>query len=271
LGSGEADDEFWQIAQVAFANAPDEMLKAVLLVIDRENAQGSTLFVLRRLANCWSGPIAAALLQKLEDASLKASCWGEILSELLGRDVNEAFQYAFGIAASESREGVLDTQHRLKAVVALLAHGGRRGWEMAWPVIEHDAELGPAALTEFAHSAEQRLSGHISVELTDLELGRVFKVLMTYFPPGTDVDRSGEGAYLVSPRDSVTEFRNSLLRRLQERGTADSLLVLEQTVKEFPDSTWLKWALVEARKIAVERAWHPLTPQEFLGAFEKSA
>src|SRR6185503_17620375 len=100
-------------------------------------------------------------------------------------------------------------------------------------------------------------------ELTERETAEVYRWIAEQFPRETDPDHRDDGVYLVSARDSVATFRDSLLRRLQERGTSAAVDAIAWLSKQIPD-LHLKWILVEVKKLARTRAWKPFTPREAL-------
>ncbi|HEX9059402.1 MAG TPA: hypothetical protein VF941_04420, partial [Clostridia bacterium] len=82
--------------------------------------------------------------------------------------------------------------------------------------------------------------------------------LVNNFPP--EKYSMPEGGFTVTPQISIGEWRDTVLRVLMEKGTAEACRQIEKIAKVFPHHIWLKQhTLLEARRIALQKSW--LTPQ----------
>jgi hypothetical protein len=255
------------VLAAAYAAAPAAVTQALLLMIDAENRSGSSLFIIRRFSGPFDAQLTRSLEVKLRDDSLQPAIFGELLAYLLDRSSSAAFDYASSILS----RGAQDAEDKLRqqAAIVLMLRGGRRGWATVWPHIQREADFGKTVMMQMSHRREQRHEASLADTLTDAELGDLYAWLTAHFSPAED-PKHDEGAHLVSPRDSVAEFRSAVLRRLQERGTPSAVAALEHLAKQHPETGWLRWVVAEATKIMVAKQWRPPTLPEFfelVGAF----
>ena len=73
-----------------------------------------------------------------------------------------------------------------------------------------------------------------------------------------------DDAHWVGPRESVAEWRNSILSHLKNRGTFDSCEAIQKIARELPELDWLKWTLLESKINARRHTWVPHRPDEIL-------
>jgi hypothetical protein len=90
---------------------------------------------------------------------------------------------------------------------------------------------------------------------------------MREFPP--ERYSQPQGAHPVTPEISVSEWRDSVLRILMDKGTAEACRQIERVVSALPQYSWLKeFTLIEARRIALQKSWQPPAVDQVLKLVE---
>ncbi|GAG46738.1 unnamed protein product, partial [marine sediment metagenome] len=217
-------------------------------LIDRENRKYGHILITREVGGCWDDRLANALLIKAKDEKLKPECMGHLLSDLLDHKVDEARAFAESLVPlppPSSGDG------RCRAVVTarvLMTHAKDAGWSILWPAFQQDAEFGREVILGVACSSDWPWPvGSIRQRLTEYQLADLYIWLVQQYPHAEDPKH--EGVHTVGPRESVTEFRDSVLRHLRERGTHEACEAIRRIASELPELEWLKWALLEAKNV----------------------
>lgn len=99
-------------------------------------------------------------------------------------------------------------------------------------------------------------------KLTEEQLVEVYLWLVRQFPYAEDPQY--DEPHYVDSRESVTGWRDALLRQLKERGTATACQAIRHIMRELPELEWLKWTLLEAQNITRRRTWVPPRPRDIL-------
>ena len=190
----------------------------------------------------------------------KTNCLGQILSELLENDFEDAKVYAEAIV---KRKPMSEKGHArlLMAARVLVTHADDSGWKTLWPIMKRDEPFGRQVVEAFAGSVYRRQTS-VAERLGEDELGELFLWLAREY--SYDTDPRHEGVHAVGPDEEVRNFRNSVLNQLKGRGTPRAVAAIRKLVVELPELPWLKWTLVEAQENTRRRNWIPLQPAEIL-------
>lgn len=268
-GSVDSEELRQALISDAYKRAPEEIIDTLLALIDKENEHGGTIFVTQQVANCWDNRLGKALLSKVRTGALKPSCTGQLLRELIEHRVDGAIEYAESIVQEMSTPDDTGRSRSQEAAVALLLAGESDGWSVVWAVIQGDTEFGRKVLLDVAHSPFDRphspfgrYTARFAHYIHESDAADLYIWLSREFPHREDPKH--DGAHGVGPRESIADFRDSILRDLQSRGTVASKNAIERIVQELPDLDWLKWILVEARKATLQHTWMPPTPRVLL-------
>lgn len=132
---------------------------------------------------------------------------------------------------------------------------------MVWPAMLHDPDFGREVITEVAHEEEGHLVS-FGQKLSEEQLAELYIWLVRQFPYSEDPVH--DDAHMVSPRDSVAEWRNSILSHLKNRGTFESCEAIRKISCELPELDWIKWTLLEAKINARRHTWVPHRPDEII-------
>jgi predicted NACHT family NTPase len=256
-GSIEEDKPVHRLVALAYAHAPAEVIDALPPLIDQDNSWASVIFVVRKLEYCWDRPLADAVLEKAKDQRLKPGCVESLLDGLLEHGFDAAADYARSILPRSAPV----SEDRARAVVAarvLLTHREESGWSVVWPLVRDDETFGRAV----ASAVASYVSWHhlpFGERLSEEQLADLYLWLEAKFP------HSGDEALLVfhsvTDREQVAQWRDSLLEQLRLRGTAAACNAISRISRELPELDWLKWTLLEARKLTRRETWQPPSPE----------
>lgn len=261
--SGEAEEKVQkELLSLAYNAAPDEVLDALLVLIDKENAETDHIYVTQKLENSWDERLAKVLAARILDPSLKPECMGYLLAHLLAHGVAEARSFAATLLPSPLPSRDQDRNRARIAAETLLGNASDAGWDIVWRAITCDPEFGREVMLNFAYRSFDRHTGGFAARLSEEQAADLYIWLARQFPYGEDPKY--EGAHTVGARESVARLRDSVLRRLQERGTYKACDEIGRIAKELPHLRWLKWTLREAQAIARRRTWAPPEPEDIL-------
>ncbi|NSW84362.1 MAG: hypothetical protein HPY90_14060 [Syntrophothermus sp.] len=255
------EEPHYELVKMAYHHAPEETISTLLILIDKENEEGKYIYITRKVEHCWDDRLAAALLNKVKDKKLKPECMGSLLCELLDHGIKEARAFAESLVISFSSLGGED--ERSRAVVAasiLMLHTEDAGWSVVWPTIQKDPKFAHEVLLLVADRFDDRAS--IGRRLTEDQLADLYIWLVRRYPYSEDPEH--DDVYWVGPRESIAEFRDSLLQHLKRRGTYQACEAIRRVIHELPQVSWLKWSLLEAQSLARYHTWVPLQPHDIL-------
>ena len=250
----ESEEAQRRLAGVAYAQAPDAVIAAIVKLIDRENAdeQSHHLYILQRVGACWDEKLAKRLFEKAQDRALNPTCLGELLAELIRHGCVEAVAYAQSLVVS--RDTPESRKYAHEAAVILWLNDHDKGWSVLWPQFETDR----AFFREVIADAVQRGGfHHLPTALSEQQLADLFVMLSQEFPQELDSDR--DGAVFVGRLGSVQSFRDGILSLLSHRGTLAACSEIERIRAAVPGIEHLDWVARSARRTMLQSTWTPLT------------
>ena len=251
-----------ELVKKAYQYAEVEIIECLIALIDQENEsrEKGWISITQKVRACWDDHLAGALLAKLKDDKLKPLALGCLLSELLAHNVGDAKTFA---ESSISPSVSPDEARRSKAIIAacaLLTHADDAGWSIVWPAIQNDSKFGREVVSEVVYNAglgRTRIDRMAEGQLAD------FYIWLARQYPHAEDPRS-EGAHDVGSRESIADFRDVILRHLQERGTPQACEAIRRIARELPELDWLKWTLLEAQAVTRRQTWIPPHPEHIL-------
>lgn len=259
---GEGEEETQQkLVNVAYKHAPEEIIQALMVLIDKDNMEHGQIYITRRVKGCWDGCLVNALSIKAKDEKLKPESMGSLLSELLDHKVYEARKFAESLVPSPPPSA---GDERSKAIVAarvLMVGAEDSGWSVVWPAVQQDTEFGREVISAVADRYDRHAS-KVGQQLPEEILTNLFVWLARQYPYSEDPKH--EGAYWVGPRESIARFRDAILQHLKQRGTQKACEAIKHIISELPDLGWLKWTLLEAQAITRRRTWVPPRIEDIL-------
>jgi hypothetical protein len=250
-----------ELVKIAYQHAPEEIISALLIMIDKENSQFGHINITQRVRECWNDKLAKASLAKAKDKKLKPKCIGDLLSDLLEHRVNGAREFAESLISLPLPKTGKRRQRAIVAARVLMNHAEDGGWTIVWPAFQQDTKFGREVVTEVAHGPE-RHEGSVGQRLTEDQLADLYIWLVRQFPYAEDPEH--EGIHRVESRESVGRWKDSLLYQLRMRGTPKACMEIRRIAHELPELDWLKWTLLEAQLITRQKTWEPPQPADIL-------
>lgn len=257
----EGKEAHQDVMKRAYQFAPDEMVEHLMILIDKENRERDSLFILQRVKCCLDDSLAKVLLVKLGDEGLKPKVLEQLLTTLLEHGVSEAREFAVELI---SRLSLPQQENRTKAILAacaLLTHTAGAGWSIVWPALQQNLEFAQEVIAAVgsSHHLDRKNIGSC---LTEEQSADFYLWLVRQYPH--DEDPQSEEGDRVKPTEITARFRDSLLQHLKGRGTLQACEAIRRIARELPKLTWLKWILLEAQHIYRQRTWAPPKPKDIL-------
>ena len=248
------------LIELAYVHARQEAIEAARILISRDQSSPGVASLMRRFNNVDDGELTGALLDVLELGTLEPDGEGELLGFLLRRDSKRAREFASRVLSPEGADEDASRQRRLFTALSLARNSNDAGWPLIWPVVEQDsvfAEKFFLGLAERSNNADRRL---LSI-LNEFEISELFIWLERQFPQ--DEDPRPEGVHMVTPRESLGRFRDSLLRGLADFGSFEACEAIQIVQAAFPEMK-LGWLLQVALQAARRTTWKAPNPSEIL-------
>jgi hypothetical protein len=258
--TGAFDEEpYCQLTKLAYQKASASVCRYVLQVIDYENAQGRYASVLKRLTHCLDEFLLSLLGAKLMDGSLTPEYFGYLLEELLHRGSDKARSYAESIVANED---LVQSNDKAAVAARVLSRQLTNGtWSFIWNRIIRDAQFGRSFLPDIAHENHGEFSAFLA-PLSERQLAELYIWLEQQFPHSEDTHY--DGFHGISPDESVRSLRHYVLEELKARGTPQAVSEMKRIVATFPEITWQRQKMLEARAQMRLSTWEPLQPEIIL-------
>jgi hypothetical protein len=129
---------------------------------------------------------------------------------------------------------------------------------VAWPYIQPLAVTEPALARRIVFACGDHGAG-VEKALSEADVADLYRLLASLFPPETETLQLGAG--WVGPQERAREWRDRILGRLADRGTAEAVATLRVLSLEHPTRLAIKAALINARRQVSELTWQQPTPQ----------
>ncbi len=252
------DSPMQQLIAKAYKQAPNEVIRAVHKLIDKENLKHGNASVIRKLRGGWDERLAKELVDRVKtDRSLKAGAVHDILDEVLQHDDKEAVKAArlcvpLPAPTDGEARGIATA-----AATALLAHGGQAGFDSLWPDIQRDPDFCTEVITHVARLLDQTHAATIAGPLNEASVADFYIWVARRFP--YDEDPKPTGVHVGSDRESIAFFRDALLNQLCERGTIEAYREARR-IEETLRYDWLKRVVRRARETTLSRTWEGVSP-----------
>jgi predicted NACHT family NTPase len=249
-----------KLVSMAYRHAPEVIIETLMILIDKENETSGHLFIIDKIEDCWDERLAGAMLSKLKDEKLKPDSMGGLLHVLLKHRVGDVRAFAESLVPLPVPTGEIERSKATIAARMLMSHVGRDSWPLIWSAIQQDVNFGREVIQAIATS--DRHHEGIEAQFSEGQLAELFIWLAHQYP--YDEDPEHDGVYMVSPRDAVADFRDSILNHLQQLGTVRACEAIQRIAVALPDLGFLKQVLLDARKMARLKTWIPPRPVDIL-------
>ena len=267
IGNDESEPMHRKLIKTCYQSAPDEILNSLEVLIDQENSKRDEIFIVQKIEHCWDDRLASRLSMKAQDPNLKPTCMRSLLAPLLANNTRTAQEFAESLVTLPLPPNGDSRERSVAAGQALMESAPDAGWTVIWPAISQDIEFGHSIISWLAHGPEA-YNAAIGARLGEEQLADLYIWLARKFP--SNEDPQFDDAHAVGPREHIGNWRDSILRYLENLGTYEAVAAIARIQKELPDLDWMKWSLFKARVQARQRTWNPPKPEELL-ALTKSA
>lgn len=113
-----------------------------------------------------------------------------------------------------------------------------------------------------AFSQRHRDASDFATILSEPEVASLYSRLQRLFPLSEDLNVME--VHVVTPRESIGQWREDLLTSLAHRGTWEAVGQLKRLAEQFPEVGWLHRRVAEAEEEARRRTWRPASVEELL-------
>lgn len=130
-------------------------------------------------------------------------------------------------------------------------------WDRVWPWLSTDDELARLVFPRVARGETRRSS--FTLKVSAAHKAAMVERVAGLFPP--EEDPHHDGAHIVGDRESVADFRNSLLRQIAEMGTseaAEALSALQERGVDKSGTLGLRQLVEQSIQRAIATQWAPL-------------
>lgn len=243
-----------KLITLAYKSAPEEIIKTLDILIDEEEQRHGSLFLIDLLDDCVDEKMSNFLLDKAKKDGFKPKAAGDIMNFLLKHKIQPAKKYVKSLIQVPLPIDPDKKEMALLSAVQLLWNADADDWKYLWDLIKKDISFG-RSLIEKAHDNPLRGSGVLQ-KLNESQLAELYIWLMKDFPP--EKYSQPEGAGTVTPQISIGEWRDSVLRVLMDKGTAEGCRQIQKISATLPQYNWIKeYTLIEGRRIALQKSWQP--------------
>jgi hypothetical protein len=246
INGGAYEQDKKHIVRHAIPHAREQLRTALLVVIDHAIRTGD-LYLTRIETNLlWDDRLQQELTGRLE-AQLPDAIRAELASTLL----RNAPQAAEPLLISWLNQG---PERSIPAADLLLRHRAHQTWPAIHGWLTANPEDGEKVLLSLAHGHGPDLDLPVNA-LVDLCLW-----LWDHFPPTHDPEENESG--WISPRMSMSRWRDRIPDRLSQIGTAEAVAAIRRIAEAHPESGWLKRVHAAARVTLRQATWTPIPPQQ---------
>lgn len=199
---------------------------------------------LDKLEMVWGSALDTAAQDILQEPQISNEGFRDLLRRMVVRAPISGGSFAMRLLSHPPRA---DLEAAVLSV--LLCQSLADTWHLIWPVFSSNQDLAKSAMLDPAMS-EEPMYAQIQ-RLSPDQLGMLYAKLHELFP--TAADPADQGAVL--PRHTVARIRDSVLAMLGRLGTFEACRVIAELSDADPSALQLKYALVEALKLARALTW----------------
>jgi hypothetical protein len=225
------DDAGNELIVLAAEKARSHLPNAVLLMTRGD--QHNVSRCIRKLQSIWASDVEDILAGAIARVGLTAEWTRGAIEELASRKNEVVVQHL--VAAATNHDGA-PTEQGVYAAAMLMRYVPERVWANAWPrMTQGDEDFGRKLVESLASG---RNSNFFSL-LKEDQLADLFIWTALRYPPSEDPKH--EGAYSVTLRDEMADFRNAIPQYLASLGTPESIKQLARARRAVPEADWLKY------------------------------
>lgn len=249
----------------AYKSAPEEMIRYLNIIIDKENKEFDKLYIISKFEDCWDARLANYLVYKAKDQSLKLTCLLDILRPLLEHDIKEIRLFVDSYIDSPPPPFGEERKMAIAISSLLVSYAQDAGWSAVWPTFRQDHKFGQEVILAIENSIGLRSAG-IEHRLTESQLVELYLWLVKRYPYSEDPDQMC--SHFITPRENIGRWRDSILDQLSKMSTQEACEGLHLIAGELPELELAKYTLANALKNYCKESWKPPEPEHILELFE---
>ncbi|WP_433709078.1 NACHT domain-containing protein [Paenibacillus illinoisensis] len=254
------------LVKLAYSKAPQKVISDLVQLIDKENQQHATVFIISKMKDSWDTRLGEVVLNILQTQNLMPKSIKSLLQNLIQHKIGGATDYARSLIKPEFLVNEDSRKLAIVSAVVLLNNVPKIGWDIVWSLKETYTEFVQDVLISYSGEFERYKLFQV---LSEVALADLYSWLVKIFPPNEDPNHDDEEmAHWVGPREEVADFRDASLRYLANKGTLEACDEIARIVSELPELPWLKWMLLEAQSTTRRNTWVPPTPIEVIRLVE---
>lgn len=262
LNTEEEKEPHLRLVAMAYDRAPDHLISTLLVLIDHEDDKGS-VFVTRSLESCWDDRLAHMVLDKAKDPALKPATFGVLLDELLRYGMKEAREFAEALVTTGAQGDEEHVRRAATAARALFYATQDSGWDVLWPAMQEDDEFGSVIVDELSSGVRHADLPYES--LTEREVADFYIWMAIRYPRSEYFVDYGHGMVTYGRKENISEWRDSAVEHLRNRGTFEACRQIERIAAEMPElQETLKWTRYIAMDQARRHTWLSPEPEDVL-------
>jgi hypothetical protein len=241
-GNGNEEYEIHrQMIAKAYANAPLRIIELLKHDIESDTVNKS-YWSFEKLKYCWDERLKTFLKDEIKNFDLSIYAVRKILSQLFELNDADAEKISCDFIKLPIPKNKKGQELLMIAFELLITYGKVSCWDKIWEILEKDSEFG-GAMIEYGCFRFER--GRMQ-NLSEKQLADLYLWLSEKYPHKEDPVHYG--VYSPGFRDKVTDWRESLLSALVEKGTVESVNEVKRIKNNLTEVEWLKRTVLRAEE-----------------------
>ena len=165
----------------------------------------------------------------------------------------------FARPATELSRPISGTNEFVVAASALIQRNAKLVWPYFCDLRDRDEKLATDILKTTLETVSFGEAAFVR-QLSEAQLAELYVWLARHIPPPIEREDGG----WVGFEDRIEQLRNFILNNLISRGTAEAVAAVQEISNELPESEWLRWRVVDAKREVTANSWKRLDPAEVI-------
>ena len=244
------------LLKLAYEHAPNEVISTFRATIEGTSSRGETANSFHRYEHIVDDYFVREMLSILKSSELTAGLRIDLLNLIAQSGNPSVVAYAEQLWHSSDLTDADERNVAFNAIIDLLNVNAQHYWSIISPIFSNDSEAAEEFVSRLHRGYEVR---SIINRLSEEQKADLYIWLEQSYPHDEDPKKESS---LVTEREAIGQFRDSVLRSLQEHGTYEACRQIERVMNFFSDSSRLKWTLYQAKSTARRMTWEPLSPAD---------
>ena len=264
FGSTHDDSTAKKILEQCHHVVPELCFECLRRILEGQNSRGGHVSCLRAIDRIWSDDVHRLLLGFISNGNTSEKFFEGLLEICLMKNSADAKQLAIELVTQHLPEASENRTRSIIAATQLMLHTDDSAWHVLWPKFLSDVAFGKEVVDKVAQTGLWNPTIVLKIESNQVAELYIWMVELYGFE-STSVDFKDTGR---AP-DPSPEYRDSLLRALEHRGTEEAVDAVKSIATRFPEQVWLHRVLNSAIEKAVRNAWMPIEPRDFLSLIQR--